>query len=447
MVARRTHEQYVEDVAQKNPNIEVLETYVNIQTKILHMCKICGHKWLVIPNAVLRGSGCPMCNNLMKKKTHEQYASEIAITNPTIDVVGEYVDAKTKILHKCKICGYKWEAIPYNILGNKSKCPVCQHKCIGNFPEYKNSIWASDHKNYFSKYMTEEQMKAYMPNSTKKILIPCPQCKHIKSISPARLLYGGFGCLYCSDGVSYPNKFARALIEQLPVYNVENEYSPEWCVINNNKCRYDVYFEYNNRNYIVEMDGGLGHGFKSYNHNKDDEGLARDKEKDRLAQNHGIIVIRIDSKISDPQYIKNNILTSMLSKLFDLSGIDWEYCDKQATSSNIIEASLLWNNGYSLKSISDKLHVRNVTVSKYLKRGNKLGLCNYSKGDALSRSQKEVGVLRMRKVIRLHDKMVYKCIGDASSDNSISNATIIKYCQTHNGFMYYDEWLSVQDIK
>ena len=381
------------------------------------------------------------------RKTHEEYIFEIEMKNPDVEVVEKYINAKTKILHKCKKCGYEWKAVPYNILHNKSKCPVCAHKCIGDAPEYKNSIWRSEYKEYFSDYITEEQMKLYMPNSTKKIEVSCPQCGHIKKISPTRLLYAGFGCLYCSDGVSYPNKFARALIEQLPVCNAQNEYSPEWCVINNNRCRYDVYFEYNNQSYIVEMDGGLGHGFGSYSCNKDTEGLIKDKKKDELAQNHGIIVIRIDSRISEREYIKNNILESMLSELFDLSNIDWEYCDRQATSSNVVKASMLWNDGYSLKTISNKLYVHNATVRKYLKRGNKLGLCDYSKGDALSRSQKEVGVLRMRKVIRLHDKMVYKCIGDASSDNSISNATIIKYCQTHNGFMYYDEWLSVQDIK
>ena len=34
---------------------------------------------------------------MSKKKTHEEYVAELAIKNPNVEVVGEYINAKTKL--------------------------------------------------------------------------------------------------------------------------------------------------------------------------------------------------------------------------------------------------------------------------------------------------------------------------------------------------------------
>ena len=38
----------------------------------------------------------------MRKKTHEEYVSELAIKNPSIEVIGEYIDAKTCVYFAIK---------------------------------------------------------------------------------------------------------------------------------------------------------------------------------------------------------------------------------------------------------------------------------------------------------------------------------------------------------
>jgi predicted RNA-binding Zn-ribbon protein involved in translation (DUF1610 family) len=210
-------------------------------------------------------------------------------------------------------------------------CAVCSRIAIGPAPTYVNSIFASNYKNYFSVYMTEEQMKLYMPKSERKILVTCPQCGHVKKIAICDLLRNGLGCPKCSDGVSYPNKFGRNFIEQLNVKNIIYEYRPKWLVVNDNQCSYDIYFEYNDTKYIIEMDGGLGHGNFTYKRidGNDIDGLRRDLAKDKLAQANGITVIRIDCKKSDSNYIKDNIMNSPLPSIlnFSESDIDWAKCD------------------------------------------------------------------------------------------------------------------------
>ena len=136
------------------------------------------------------------------KKTQEQYIKEVGIKNPTVEVDDIYINANTGIWHKCKVCAYRWKSQPNHILEGHI-CPVCAGFIIGPAPEYTNSIWASEYSDYFKRYLSEEQMKSYMPHSGKKINITCPDCGRNKDISISQLAYQGLGCS-CGDGQPYP---------------------------------------------------------------------------------------------------------------------------------------------------------------------------------------------------------------------------------------------------
>ena len=129
MGKRLTHEEFMEKFYEKNENaenIEILGEYVNYKTKIKARCKIDNHEWEVIPDSLLRGIGCPKCSGKAKKST-EEFIKEIKEINDNIEVLGEYKSNKTKIKCKCKIDGYEWEARPSNLLEGYG-CP----KCAGN---------------------------------------------------------------------------------------------------------------------------------------------------------------------------------------------------------------------------------------------------------------------------------------------------------------------------
>lgn len=245
MAQKKTHDEYVMEVAKVNPNIEVIEEYINSNTKILHKCKIDGYEWKVLPSSILRGKGCPKCAHKLSYTTDE-YIATVNKIHPNIYVLEEYITNYTKISHKCTICGHIWLIQPKHILSG-SGCPVCVHRAIGNAPEYKNSIWASEYQQLFKKYLTEDQMKQYMPHSDKKISMVCPDCKQIRLRSPAQVLHDGFGCT-CGDGKSYPNKFVFSFLKQLKVEFV-TECKFEW----SNKKIYDFYLP--EFNCIIEAHG------------------------------------------------------------------------------------------------------------------------------------------------------------------------------------------------
>ena len=66
-----------------------------------------------------------------KRKTHEEYVEELAIKNPTVVVLGEYVDAKTPILHRCLMHDVVWNMTPSDALRG-SGCYECRKIKIGN---------------------------------------------------------------------------------------------------------------------------------------------------------------------------------------------------------------------------------------------------------------------------------------------------------------------------
>lgn len=52
---------------------------------------------------------------------------------------------------------------------------------------------------------------------------------------------------------------------------------------------------------------------------------------------------------------------------------------------------------------------------------------------------------RARKIIRLSDLQVYDYLNKAAQENNVCKVTMRKYCLTHTGFMYYDDWIVKQN--
>lgn len=105
-------------------NIEILEEYKGSNIKIKCKCKIDKYEWYVTPHDLLEGYGCAKCNG-NAKKTHKEFLNELKQTHPNIEVLEEYKGALKKIKFKCKIDGYIWETTPNSLLNNNNGCPKC----------------------------------------------------------------------------------------------------------------------------------------------------------------------------------------------------------------------------------------------------------------------------------------------------------------------------------
>lgn len=188
---QKTTEQYKEEVAVINKNIEVLEDYINAKTKILHKCLLCQYCWYATPSNILKGRSCPKCANKITKTT-EEYKKELYIINPNIDIIDEYMDSKTKITHKCKICSFEWKASPSNIL-HGTGCPNCANKKRNKNrqPSQEEYIKMLGNKN-----KTLTVIGLYI-NMNEKIEHLCLLCGEVIFMTPEHALRG-YGCKKCS---------------------------------------------------------------------------------------------------------------------------------------------------------------------------------------------------------------------------------------------------------
>lgn len=125
---KKSHEDFIKEFYEKNPNaenIEILSEYKNNKTKIKCCCKVDGHIWYAIGDSLLRGHGCPKCAGNINKN-HEQFVEEMKFINPNIEILGEYINCKTKIKCRCRIDGEIWYPIPSDLLKGKgcNKCAI-----------------------------------------------------------------------------------------------------------------------------------------------------------------------------------------------------------------------------------------------------------------------------------------------------------------------------------
>jgi hypothetical protein len=216
--------------------------------------------------------------------------------------------------------------------------------------------------------------------SKKEYFMKCPECGKEKMYSTAQLSRFGFCCKYCSDGISYPEKYLSELLNQLNINYLTQlgKRQFDWC----NNYRYDFYLK--DLDVIIEVHGmqhyqeyGKRGNFKSYHQER-----INDINKEMLAFKNGIFgdkYIVLDCRCSDSNYIKNSILKSNLSRKFDLSCIDWNTCDERAISSNVkIVCDYKNNNPDSTTTdISKVFDINRSTILKYLKRGSIIGICEY----------------------------------------------------------------------
>ena len=107
---------------EKQPLITVLGQYIKGKEPVLVQCNKCGHQWSPVPNSLLSGEGCPECGKIIKankrRKTQEQYETELYNINPDLEVISEYTGTNAPITIRCKVCGYEWTKTARKVLEN-----------------------------------------------------------------------------------------------------------------------------------------------------------------------------------------------------------------------------------------------------------------------------------------------------------------------------------------
>lgn len=343
---------------------------------------------------------------MARRFTNEEFIEILKERNPDVIPLEEYKNSRTEMWFMCrKNNEHKWKVKPKGPLeGNR--CPYCaDEKCIKTAQKIrlKNIPKLSDVNPELLKYLLNpDDGFKYGQFSQVEVDWCCPYCGHIFPKKISYMSRHGFKCPFCSKGKSYPNRLMCEILTQLDIDFI-SEYSPYWA----EKRKYDFYFKLKDKKYIIEMDGGFHNGNIMQNISYEDA-KKNDIIKDNLAKNHNTYVIRIDCDYEGNdryEYIKNNILTSELSNIFNLDTIDFDKCDLNADKNLLIKFAESWEKFHDLEKVCQELHYSKEPAIKYLKQTEKYKLSTYCHKDEII-NRIELG---KKKISKSNGKAV-KCI-------------------------------------
>ena len=211
--AAKTHEEFESELKKSNPNIILTGRYVNATTPIEWKCRLCGISQYSRPGFLMTSSG--YCKSCCGRITHEEFVRRIAEKNPSIQIVGEFVDSKTPIEWKCNRCGKIALANPKLLSKLSGTCKQCQF-------EAKKEAFYKDYKALRNPPILLTQYDG----ATKKILCQCSICGHEWSSLPSAILTYKTPCPKCSDDVHRIRRedFVAEMVEVNPNIEILGKY-------------------------------------------------------------------------------------------------------------------------------------------------------------------------------------------------------------------------------
>ena len=306
---KRTHEEFVEQLHGIDSSIEVLGKYINTDTRIEVKCKKCGKTWYSTPNNLLGGHGCGRCAG---RKSQQTFLDDLLKVNPDIEVLGQYVDYKTYIAVRCKVCGYEWKSRPSQLLLGHG-CHNCGIKKQADTLRKSQEQFEAE----LTKVNPDILVIGKYKNNMTPIEVKCKKCENVWQGVPGSLL-AGQGCPRCKSYLhtSFP--------EQTIFYYIHNAL-PE--AVNSYKDFFDNGMEIDifipSMHLGIEYDGKAWHrGNESYN---------RELRKYAICQENGIRLVRIkeeqqnsDSKTADQIIYTGDSLEDTLCKVATMLGVTFD---------------------------------------------------------------------------------------------------------------------------
>ncbi len=124
MGKNKTNVEYIQELKEKRPDIEVLEEYINSRTAILHKCS-CGNNWSVRPDCVLIGYNCMSCRINERRMPFEK--ADLFVKNLGYEIVDSenYKNTRVPVILKDSF-GYYYKTNINNL--HSRQTPNMVHK-------------------------------------------------------------------------------------------------------------------------------------------------------------------------------------------------------------------------------------------------------------------------------------------------------------------------------
>lgn len=224
----------------------------------------------------------------------------------------------------------------------------------GKFRKLANKTYLWDIE-YLKPYINEEKAKHITIGSAKKILVKCT-CGLEKEMKANDLVKYGVTCPTCSSHTSYPELFFLAVNDH---FNLMFEYQ-----VTIDRFRFD--FINKNEKIIVEMNGRTHYEDCAWE-GSHETSRESDNKKREWAKENDYILIFIDARKSEFEFIKNNINKCELLPNIKES----DHCEilkliqknKKYPISDIVKE---YNEGKSTRELADRYSISATTIRRIL---------------------------------------------------------------------------------
>lgn len=305
-----------------------------------------------------------------------------------------------------------------------------------------------------SKGIPEEYIWTESKSSEKKVRCTCINCGNDIGIRKIRSYVNSMGrCVVCADGFSLGAKLMLSVLTELAIHYgflIYTEKTFDWCkfTLSNGKKqsgRYDFYFCFNKREYIVEIDGGFHVQDNTMSGQTKELSKEIDDIKDNLAVKHGIEVIRVKTVTRSVDVIRHRIENSKLSDIFDMKLVNWNNVYHFLRTPLLYNIAEKWNQGMSCSKICEETGLAKQTINIYLKRCRTIGIVeNYNEQETRKRGDKSRSVTMINSqphVIRINDNREWISITSCAKELKVNPSTIKKACdkRTYVGTLFEGE--------
>ena len=122
----KTHEKFIKELSEINPDIEILSKYTGNKNYVLFKCLKCGQTHKNTPNHLLRGIGCPHCAIKNLSLSQEDWIRRaVEIHNNKYDYAKvNYIKGSEKVCITCPEHGEFWQNADQHLQGRG--CPKCK---------------------------------------------------------------------------------------------------------------------------------------------------------------------------------------------------------------------------------------------------------------------------------------------------------------------------------
>lgn len=225
------------DEILKDKNIKRIGDYKTANDKLRFKCLLDGYEWDALWLPIKNNKyGCPKCGK-NARYTNETFDEKIKGRN--LIRIGEYKGTQSKIKMKCLLDGYEWEPYAGHIIKGVG-CPKCDGQAKLTHEEVADKL----------KSVNIELLEEYKGTNHRHDL-KCLKCNKEWNIDLNHVLHGGTGCPKCyKKGEHKVGELIEQIFNLIPTHNKRLYFDDGKFFI------FDYKFTHNNKEYIVEYNGG-----------------------------------------------------------------------------------------------------------------------------------------------------------------------------------------------